>query len=213
MCSGGNYAGGAISAASQTFSTIAQMQAAGQNEKTIDAASIQRQHEITEQGSLQINEAMMTARAARAHSIAAASGSGINLGSNSFLASLQTTTMATSEKTQVDLENEQNAQTDNFNKTQSELNAKASKPTFMGWFIQNNLAYLAGAYGGTAPSGADSASYQTGDGTTGGGENAGSTLSGYTPDLGTFSGSGLGNSDESVSGMGTGSLDLASMNA
>src|ERR1700723_313256 len=146
MCTGsGNWEGGAVSAASQTFSTIAQMQAAKANKTAIDAASIQRQNEISEQGSLQLNETMMQARAARAHSIAAASGSGINLGSNSFLASLQTTAMATSQKTQVELENENNAQIDNFNKTQSELNAKASTPTFMGWFINNNLAYLSGA--------------------------------------------------------------------
>jgi hypothetical protein len=201
MCTSGNAAGGAVSAASQTFSTIAQMQAASANRKAIDAASIQRQNEIRAQGSLQLNETMMQARAARAHSIAAASGSGINLGSNSFLASLQTTAMATSQKTQIELENENNAQIDNFNKTQSELNAKASTPTFLGWFINNNLSYLSGAYGGQAPSQTAATNGFNASGTDLNSNLGDASNADLNSNLGEFSGGGTGNADESI-GMG-----------
>jgi hypothetical protein len=209
MCTAGsgNVAGGVTSAVSQTFSTIAQMQAASANRTAIDAASIQRQNEIRESGSLQLNETMMQARAARAHSIAAASGSGINLGSNSFLASLQTTAMATANKAQVELENENNAQIDNFNKTQSELNAKAGTPTFMGWFINNNLAYLSGAYGGSAPPQTEATNARDASNVDLNSNLGDATNADLNSNFGEFSGAGTGNADESIgSGGGMGSM-------
>jgi hypothetical protein len=207
MCSGsGNVAGGVTSAVSQTFSTIAQMQAAKANRTAIDAASIQRQNEIRSSGSLQLNETMMQARAARANSIAAASGSGINVGSNSFLASLQTTAMATANKAQVELENENNAQIDNFNKTQSELNAKAGTPTFMGWFINNNLAYLSGAYGGSAPPQTEATNARDASNVDLNSNLGDATNADLNSNLGEFSGGG-GMQDETVGG----GSDMSSM--
>lgn len=198
MCSGGNYASGAISAMNDTMNTISEMQAAKVNRNMIDRASTDRQHEISEAGSLQMNETAMTARAARAHSIAAASGSGVNLGSNSFLASLQTTTMASANKTQIELENEQNAQEDNFVKTQSELNAKASSPSFMGWFVSNNMAYLSGAYGGQVTGAKSTPMSEVDTGAGGGSSSSNNGFATSTADDDVFTGSGMGNSDMSM---------------
>ena len=133
----------------------------------------------------------MQARAARAHSIAAASGAGINLASNRFLALLQTTAMASVSKSQVELEDEQNAQEDNLIKTQSELNSKASSPTFMGWFAQSSLTFIEGAYGGS-PQESAGVSASGGDALSSGRSDPGADANNMiTPDdLGGFEGAG-----------------------
>ena len=207
MCSSGNYVAGAMDAAQQTLNTVNEMQQAKANRTIIDQASVQRQNEISESGSLQLNETAMAARAARAHSIAAASGSGINLGSNSFLASLQTTTMAAANKSQVELENEQNAQEDNTMKTQSELNSKATEPSFLGWWVQNNMTYLEGAYGGNVQTGSTVSSSNSDPLSDSGGGSSSDGNGGIFSDDGTYQGSGLGTSDMSMGD----SFDASSM--
>jgi hypothetical protein len=130
----------AMAVATTAMSTVAQVQQASAQKKVIDQQSEIRAQQIQQQAGQQESVAAMRARQERAASIAAASSAGVNLGSNSFMASLQTTTMNQANENGLILENEQNQQQANTAETQSLLNSKASSPTFMGATLNMALA-------------------------------------------------------------------------
>ena len=134
-----------MSIVSTATTMVAQTQQANAQKKVIDEQSEIRGKQIQAQAGQQMSEAAMRAREARAASAAAASASNINLGSNSFMASLQTTTMNQGEEEGLITENEQNQQQANTAETESLLNSKASSPTFLGATLDTALSG-AGAY-------------------------------------------------------------------
>lgn len=138
----------ALAVATTAMTTVAQVQQASANKKSIDAQNKVRAEQIADQATQQANVNAMQARQQRAQSIAAASAAGVNLGSNSFMASLQTTTMNQANENGLIMENEENMQQANTAETQSLLNSKATSPTFVGATLNMALsgadAYMSG---------------------------------------------------------------------
>lgn len=130
----------AFAVATTAMTAVASSQSAAANEKSIDNESIIRGQQISQQAGQQENIAAMQARQQRAAGIAAASGAGINLNSNSFMASMQTTTMNQANENGLILENEKNNVQANTAETQSLLNSKASSPNFLGASLNMALA-------------------------------------------------------------------------
>jgi hypothetical protein len=116
------------------------MQQASANKAAIEQQSTAQANQISQQAGQQESEAAMQARAASADSVAAAGASGINTGSNSFLASLQTTSMNAANNEGLIMENEQNQQAGRAAETNSDLAEKASSPTFLGAAADIGLA-------------------------------------------------------------------------
>lgn len=130
----------AMSVATTAVTAVAQSEQANAERRTINAqAAIKGQQERAQAGQ-ELEQTSMRARAERAASAAAASGAGINLGSNSFMSSLQTTTMNQANEAGLITENEQNQQQATVAETQSLLNSKASSPTFLGATLDTALA-------------------------------------------------------------------------
>lgn len=132
-------------AATTAVSVIAAKQQANAEEKAVDASADARATQVAQQAGQEESAAAMQARQARSQSVVAAGESGINLGSNSFLASLQTTTMNQYENEGLIMENEKNQQNNDQAQVQSELNSKAYSPSFLGGALDVALSG-AGAY-------------------------------------------------------------------
>ena len=130
----------AFAVATTAMTAVAQSQQSSAQAKVIDQQSQIRAQQISQQAGQQENIAAQQARQQRAASIAAASAAGVNLGSNSFMASLQTTSMNQSNENGLILQNEKNNQQANVAETQSLLNSKASSPTFLGATLNMALA-------------------------------------------------------------------------
>lgn len=137
------------SVASAAVSFVAAKQNANAQQKAINAQADARATQVAAQAGQAESAAAMAARQARSSSVVAAGESGINLGSNSFLASLQTTTMNQYENEGLIMENEKNQQNGDRAMVQSELNSKATSPTFLGGALDVALSG-AGAYMSTA---------------------------------------------------------------
>lgn len=130
----------AFAVATTAMTAVAQSQQASAQAKVINQQSQIRSQQIADQAGQQENVAAMKARQEQAQSIAAASAAGVNLGSNSFLSSMQTTAMNQSNENGLILENEQNQQQANTADTQSLLDSKAGSPTFLGATLNTALA-------------------------------------------------------------------------
>lgn len=97
-------------------------------------------NQVAQAAGQQESEAAMRARAARSQAAVAASAAGVNLGSNSFLASIQTTTMNQANENGLILQNESNQQGARVAQTDSLLASKATSPTFLGAAVDMALA-------------------------------------------------------------------------
>ncbi|MDE3106475.1 MAG: hypothetical protein KGK08_14990 [Acidobacteriota bacterium] len=129
-----------MAVASTAMSAFAQHQQAAATGKAIEAQSAIQGQEISAAAGQQLNVSAENARAAKAQSIVAAGGAGVNLGSGSFLASLQTTNMNQANDAGLIMENEKNQQLSRVANTQSELYSKASSPTFLGTALSSAVA-------------------------------------------------------------------------
>lgn len=141
----------AMSAAAVATTAVSVTAAAEQSKA--NAAAIDQQNQvqadqISQQAGQQESIAANTARATRAQSIVAAGGAGVDLGSNSFLGSLQTTTMNQMTENGLIIDNETNSQDARQANAQSLMNQKATSPTFLGGTLDVALAgtdaYMAG---------------------------------------------------------------------
>lgn len=120
------------SVATTTASIVAQSQEASRNAALIQGQEKLQQNQIAVAAGNQESNAAQEARAAQAQSIAAAGAAGINTGSNSFLASLQTTAMNASMFENVIQESEQNSEAGSVAEANTQLATAASSPTFLG---------------------------------------------------------------------------------
>jgi hypothetical protein len=111
--------------------TAAEQQAAAQKSLIEQQEKLQQNQIAAEAGNAE-STAAKEARAAQAQSIVAAGAAGVNLGSKSFLASLQTTAMNASQSEQMIQENERNSESASIAEADSELASKASHSTFFG---------------------------------------------------------------------------------
>jgi hypothetical protein len=118
--------------AATAASVVAQSQAASRNASLIQGQVKLQQNQIAVQAGHEESAAAQEARAAQAQSIAAAGAAGINTGSNSFLASLQTTAMNASQQEQAISESEQNSEEGSIAEADTQLATAASQPTFLG---------------------------------------------------------------------------------
>lgn len=145
-----------------TVSVIAQHQQAMKEEGALNAQADARSKQVAAAAGQAESNAALAAREARADSTVAAGESGINLGSHSFIASLQTTTMNQYNNEGLIMENEKNQQTADVAETQSLLNTKATSATFLGGaldvalagggaYIKGTSAYQAGTATRAAP--------------------------------------------------------------
>lgn len=134
-----------VTVASTAASLYAQSRQASAQAKAIRAQSQEQANEIARSAGERDSQAAQEARMARAQAAVAASGAGINLGSNSFLASLQTTSMNQFNEKGLILENETAQQGARIAETNSELATKASGPTALGALADVGIAG-AGAY-------------------------------------------------------------------
>jgi hypothetical protein len=139
----------AVSAMTAAASTVAASQQARAQAATIQAQSQLRANQTRAVAGQQMEQAAMKARQQEAQSLAAASGAGINVGSNSFMASMQTTNMNQANESGLILENEQNQQQANVAETQSLLNSEASSPSAVGGMVDVGLAGAGGYMQGT----------------------------------------------------------------
>jgi hypothetical protein len=131
--------------ATTAVTAIAAHQQAMKQQGAINAQADARATQVASAAGQQQSVAAMEARQARSQSVVAAGESGINLGSNSFLASLQTTTMNQANNEGLIMENEKNQQAGDTATVQSELNTQATSPTFLGGGLNAALSG-AGAY-------------------------------------------------------------------
>ncbi len=122
----------AVTAITTAVSTAAEEQQASANKAAIEQQEQLQQNQIAVQAGNAESNAAKEARAARAQSIVAAGAAGVNTGSNSFLASLQTTAMNASQQESVIQESEQNSESGSIAQANSELAQSASSPTFIG---------------------------------------------------------------------------------
>jgi hypothetical protein len=118
--------------ASTAASMTAQTEEASRNAALIQGQETLQQNQISQQAGHAESDAAQEARAAQATSIAAAGAAGINIGSNSFVASLQTTAMNASTQEQAITESEQNSEQGSEAQANTQLATSASSPTFMG---------------------------------------------------------------------------------
>lgn len=130
----------AVAVASTAVSVAAQRSQAAAAQSSIDAAAKIRATQVSNVAGQQESVAAKSARQARAESVVAAGESGINLGSNSFLASMQTTAMTQSDNNGLILENEKNQQLGDQATVQSELNTQAYSPSIFGGAVSSGLA-------------------------------------------------------------------------
>jgi hypothetical protein len=129
-----------LAAAVAAVGVVSAKEQASAQQKVIDNQSAQQAIQISQQAGQQESIAATQARAQRAQSIVAAGGAGVNLGSNSFIGSLQTTTMNQYNENGLILDNEKNAQDARVANTDSLLASKASSPTFLGGALDVALA-------------------------------------------------------------------------
>lgn len=139
------WASAAVAAVSTAVSYVGAKQNAESQRHVAEAQEQQREQEITQQAGNADSQAAMEARAARSQSTVAAGAAGVNLGSGSFLASLQTTTMNQSVNAGLVSENEQNQTLATVAETNSDLASRATSPTFLGGVVDTTLA-AGGAY-------------------------------------------------------------------
>jgi hypothetical protein len=111
----------------------------------ISAQEQAQQNQITQAAGQEDTVAAQQARQARSQSIVAAGAAGVNLKSNSFMASLQTTTMNQATEENLIGLNAKNSSNASLAEANSELASKATSPTFMGAALDTALAG-AGAY-------------------------------------------------------------------
>jgi hypothetical protein len=148
--------------ATTAVTAVAAHQQAMKQQGAINAQADARATQVAAAAGQQESVAAMEARQARSQSVVAAGESGINLGSNSFMASLQTTTMNQSNNDGLIMENEKNQQNSDTAQTQSLMNTEATSPTFLGGALNTALsgagaymstatAYRAGAKSGASP--------------------------------------------------------------
>lgn len=130
----------AAAAVTTAVSVAAAKESAAANAKAIDQQNQVQAIQISQQAGQQESIAANQARQARAQSIVAAGGAGIDLGSNSFIGSLQTTTMNQQTENGLILDNEKNSQAARQANAQSLMNQKATSPTFLGAALDMALA-------------------------------------------------------------------------
>lgn len=152
--------------------TTAASVAAEQSQAKAQAAVIQQQSQLRANQTAAVagqqeNQAAMKARAQEAYSVAAASSMGVSTGSNSFLASIQTTNMNQANEDGLITENEQNQQQANIAQTQSDLNSKASAPSLFGGLLSTALAGTSGYMKGGGTFGSGTPSTFSGNAVTG----------------------------------------------
>lgn len=121
-------------------SAVAAHQQAMKNEGAINDQANARAKQVAAEAGQAESQAAVAARNARADSTVAAGESGINLGSHSFIASLQTTTMNQSNNAGLIMENEKNQQNSDAAETQALMNKDATSPTFLGGALDTALA-------------------------------------------------------------------------
>lgn len=131
---------GGIAAVSTIMNTVAESQQAHANASAIEGQEKLQQNQIAVAAGNEESNAAKEARAAQAQSIVAAGAAGINTGSNSFLASLQTTAMNASQQESVIQESEQNSEAGSIAQANSELAQSASSPTFIGGSLDAALS-------------------------------------------------------------------------
>lgn len=128
----------AATAAAEKSQADAQANAISQQEQA-------QQNQITQAAGQQDTIAAQQARQARSQSIVAAGAAGVNLKSNSFMASLQTTTMNQAIEEQLIGLNAKNSSNASLAMANSELASKTTSPTFLGGALNTALAG-SGAY-------------------------------------------------------------------
>ena len=142
--------------------SVAQSQEASRNASLIQGQEQLQQNKIAAQAGHAESTAAQEARAAQAQSIAAAGAAGINTGSNSFLASLQTTAMNASLQENAISESEQNSEEGSIAQADKQRATAASSPKFLGAGLESGVsgasAYASTnmmelLYGGGSPSG------------------------------------------------------------
>ena len=119
---------------------VAQSQKASRNSALIQGQEKLQQNQIAEQAGNAQSTAAMEARQVQAQSIVAAGAVGINTGSNSFLASLQTTAMNASLQEQDIQESDQNSEAGNVAQTDTQLAEAASSPSALGAGLEIGVA-------------------------------------------------------------------------
>jgi hypothetical protein len=132
---------GATVAATAT-SMVAEAQQSKANASRIEQQETLQQNQIAQQTGNTESAAAKQARAARAESIVAAGAAGISTGSNSFLASLQTTTMEQSTSTQLLNESERNSEAGSQAQANTQLATAASHPSIFGAALSGASAYV-----------------------------------------------------------------------
>lgn len=118
---------------------VAEAQQPKANASAIEKQETLQQNEIAQQTGNTESVAAKQARAARSQSIVAAGAAGINLGSNSFLASLQTSTMNQSQQEQLMNESERNSERGSAAQADSEF-AKTAGPSVFGAALSTALS-------------------------------------------------------------------------
>jgi hypothetical protein len=144
MCDGASEVMLVMAVVGAATTAVAANQQAKAEQGAINKQAETRSSEIAAQAAQAEQQQAQEGREARAQSAVAASASGINLGSNSFLASIQETTMNQVNNQGLIMENERNAQAGNQAEANSELASKASRSTFLGATLDVALAGAGG---------------------------------------------------------------------
>lgn len=150
----------ATSVATTAASLAAQSEQAAAQTKAAEAQQAERQTEAEQQAGQQASKEAQAARAAGAASIVGAASSGINLGSNSLLGSLQTTTENETDEQGLITQNLNNERLGIQVETQSNLNSKAYSPTFLGAATDLSLSGAAAYEKGVAAKNRSTPYYQ-----------------------------------------------------
>lgn len=130
----------AATVATTATSVVAAQEEASRNASLIQGQEKLQQNQIADQAGHEESAAAQEARAAQAQSIAAAGAAGINTGSNSFLASLQTTAMNASQSEAAIQESEQNSEEGSIAQADTQLATSASSPSFLGAGLEIGVA-------------------------------------------------------------------------
>lgn len=130
-----------LAAGTAAVGDFAQNQMANANAKMINQQEAEQQNQISQQAGQQAGQLAMQARAQRAAAVAGASASGVNLGSNSVLGSLQTTNEQQANQMGLITQNLENQREASQTNAQSELDQKATSKTLLGSLTDMGLAY------------------------------------------------------------------------
>lgn len=142
---GAAFSGGSslalLSAGTAAVGDFAQNQQASANAKLINQQEAEQQDQISQQAGQQANQLAMQARANRAAAVVGAASSGVNLGSNSLLGSLQTTNEQQANQMGLITQNLENQRSASQIEAQQQLNQKATSKTLFGSLADMGLAY------------------------------------------------------------------------